>query len=258
MTHNTHPRDDRIQFVEDTHTYFIDGSSDGVISTTTLIHSFFPHFNADEVLKKMKPSVKAERYPGLTDAQIREMWSKNGKEASRLGTEMHAQIEEFYNHLIDTNNEKIAKNDDDKINTPPTEFRHFLRFHAEIVEKRGYRPYRTEWSIFDDTILLAGQLDMIYERPDHTFALYDWKRVKELKTENRWEKGMGPFANLDHCNYTHYSLQLNVYKRILETFYAITISEMCLVILHPENDTYIIAEVRDMSDTIDRLWEKRR
>lgn len=247
-----HPRDSRIQFVEDTHTYYIDGSSDGVTSTTTFIHSHFPHFNAGKVLAAMKADKKAEKYPGMTDAEIREMWSKSGKEASLLGTRMHAQIEDFYDSDALTDGKTDGKTEESK------EFGMFRQFHAERIEAMGYEPYRTEWSIFDESILLAGQVDMLYRRPDGTFALYDWKRVKELKLDNKWEKGFGACAGLDHCNRVHYSLQLNVYKRVLELHYGLKVSEMCLVILHPDNDEYIMYRVADMSTEVERMVDDRR
>ena len=43
---NPHLRDSRITFDESTHIYAIDGSSEKVMSVTTLIHTYFPHFNA--------------------------------------------------------------------------------------------------------------------------------------------------------------------------------------------------------------------
>lgn len=241
---HSHPRDDRIQFVEETHTYYIDGSSKGVTSTTTFIHSFFPHFDADKVLSKMKN--KKEKYPGMTDAQIKEEWSSSGKKASQLGTKMHACIEDFYNG--EYKEEEQTK-----------EFEYFQQFNEEIVKKRGFMPYRTEWSIFDETILLAGQVDMLYQKKDGTYALYDWKRIKELKENNPYEKGKKdtPCSTIDHCNKNHYSLQLNIYKKVLETYYGITVSEMCLVILHPENDSYLLYEVNEMREIVDQLWEWR-
>ena len=39
---NKHERDDRITFDENTHTYYVDGSSEGIVSVTTLIHHHFP------------------------------------------------------------------------------------------------------------------------------------------------------------------------------------------------------------------------
>lgn len=242
---NKHPRDERIVFHEHTHTYEVDGSSDGIISVTTFIHSFFPHFNADLVLKKMKN--KKEKYPGLTDHDIKKMWEESGKVASQQGTNMHKQIELFYNDELAADVEKSK------------EFHHFLRFQEEWIKPRGYLPYRTEWSIFDGEIDLAGQLDMLYQKKEgvNDYALYDWKRIKEIKTDNPYEKGHGIVSQLPHCNFSHYSLQLNIYKKILSTRYGINVSEMYLVILHPDNDTYITVEVKDMTSTIDQLFNHR-
>lgn len=239
---NKHERDDRISFDEKTHTYYVDGSSDGIVSVTTLIHHHFPKFDCNKVLKLMKN--KSEKYPNMTDEQIKKLWSENGKLASGNGTKLHKMIENYYNSIEnDTNDEKMK------------EFQHFIRFNQRIKDK--FIPYRTEWSIFDGSIDLAGQIDMIYRKNDGTFALYDWKRIKELKKDNGFEKGLGRLSNLDHCNYIHYSIQLNIYKRILETRYNMKISEMCLVILHPENENYILEEVKDMSKTIDIIFKER-
>ena len=77
---NKHERDDRISFDEKTHTYYVDGSSEGIISTTTLIHHHFPKFDADKILKLMKN--KNEKYPNMSDEEIKMTWQKNGKNAS--------------------------------------------------------------------------------------------------------------------------------------------------------------------------------
>lgn len=239
---NKHDRDNRISFDEKTHTYYIDGSCEGIISVTTLIHNHFPKFDSTKVLKLMKN--KTEKYPNMTDEQIKKMWSDNGKIASESGTKLHKMIENFYN--------KIENNKDDE---KSIEFQHFIRFNKTIESK--FIPYRTEWSVFDGSLDLAGQIDMIYKKQDGTYALYDWKRVKEIKKENMFERGLGKLRDLDHCNYIHYSIQLNIYKRILETRYDIHISEMCLVILHPENDDYILEKVNDMSKYIDIIFSER-
>jgi hypothetical protein len=85
--------------------------------------------------------------------------------------------------------------------------------------------------------------------------IYDWKRSKEIKAENRFQTGLGPLAHLPDCNYWHYSLQLNVYRWILETLYGLDVAEMYLLILHPDNPNYkrmrlnrMDAEVQDMLD----------
>lgn len=238
---NKHERDDRISFDEKTHTYYVDGSSDGIISVTTLIHHHFPKFDADNVLKKMKN--KKEKYPNMTDEDIKKIWSDNGKNASENGTKLHKMIENYYNSI-----------DNNKKDEESTEYQYFLKFNESI--KDIFIPYRTEWSIFDGSIDLAGQVDMLYKKKDGTYALYDWKRVKEIK-KNSFEKGIGKLSHLDHCNYIHYSIQLNIYKRILETRYDIKVSEMCLVVLHPENNDYLLEKVNDMSKIIDIIFKER-
>jgi len=241
---NVHPRDERIQFIEETHKYIVDGSSDGIISVTTLIHEHFPKFDATKVLKMMRN--KHEKYPGLSDEQIKESWEKNGKQASGQGTKMHKMIENYYNDI---------KNDEKDCEL--IEYKYFLSFDSEVRQKKGFVPYRTEWSIFDGDLDLAGQLDMLYKKDDGTYALYDWKRVKEIKTDNSYEKGLGKLKHLPHCNYYHYSLQLNVYKRILEKRYDMKITEMILVVLHPDNDNYKLHEVFEMNMEIDYIFGHR-
>ena len=43
-----------------------------------------------------------------------------------------------------------------------------------------------------------------------------------------------------------YSLQLNVYKYILEIYYGLNISSMKVLSFHPDLDNYHCLEVRDM------------
>jgi len=55
---NAHPRDERIQFEEESHTYTIDGTRAGWTSCTGFLHHFFEEFNADAVIAKMMASRK--------------------------------------------------------------------------------------------------------------------------------------------------------------------------------------------------------
>jgi hypothetical protein len=122
---------------------------------------------------------------------------------------------------------------------------------------QGFVPYRTEWLVFNDEIRLAGSIDMIYAKPGGTFAIYDWKRSKEIKTENKYQKGLGPLSHLDDCNYWHYSLQLNNYRRLLEKFYGLVVDELALVILHPNNKSYQIVKLNLMDAEVEAMWAAR-
>lgn len=96
---NKHERDSHISFDEGTHTYTVNGSYVGYISVTKLIHKFFPEFNPDEVIRKMKNSPKwpDSKYFGMSDDEIKNGWNSNGRSASGAGTKMHLSIEQFIN-----------------------------------------------------------------------------------------------------------------------------------------------------------------
>jgi len=77
---NEHPRDSRIDFIEESHTYLVDGSKDGYISTTTLMHSLFKPFDPDEVIDKIMRSRNWVNsiYFGQSPDDIKTGWEKIG------------------------------------------------------------------------------------------------------------------------------------------------------------------------------------
>jgi ATP-dependent exoDNAse (exonuclease V) beta subunit len=248
---NPHPRDSRIEFDEPTHVYTIDGDSN-YKSVTTWIHSFFPHFDADKIITKMRNGRgwgPDNKYYGMTDDEIKDGWKQNGREAAELGTAMHLNIEYYYNGqdyipgFTDTREHKL--------------FSEYLRDHTE------YRPYRTEMTVFSKAYRLAGSIDMLYYDPKYgndpdRLIIADWKRSKEIRPSNRWERGYPPLDNIDNCNYWHYCLQLNVYRMILEKYYGKKIREMFLVILHPNQAEYKKIMIPRVSKPIAKMLVKRK
>jgi hypothetical protein len=98
---------------------------------------------------------------------------------------------------------------------------------------------------------------MVYKKPDGTLAIYDWKRSKEIKYENKFQSCLEPIHHLPDTNYWHYSLQLNIYRRILELFYDVKVSELALVILHPNNRSFKIIQLNIMEDEVNAMFEHR-
>lgn len=252
---NAHPRDERITFEESSHTYAVDGSRENWTSCTTFIGTFYEHFNPDAVIAKMMSSRKwsESKYYGMTAEEIKKQWDDSGKEASEAGTRMHLDIEHW-------NNAEPVGNlaADDWTPNPGPEWDYFMNYERRWRVPRGFVPFRTEWLVFKEDIKLAGSIDMVYKKPDGSLAIYDWKRAKEIKMENSWQSMYSPLDHLPDTNYWHYSLQLNIYRRILEELYDARVSEMALVILHPNNDDFKIARVNRMDDEITAMFETRR
>ena len=247
---NKHPRDDCIVFDEPTHVYTVNGSSKGIISCTKFLHEFFPHFDADAIIKKMMASPKwpQSKYYGQTAEQIKKGWNDNGAEASGAGTALHLAIEQFLHGQPQMIEAGVKE-------TP--EWRYFEHFWSDV--KEDLVPYRSEWEVWSEEYKLAGSIDMIfYRKSDDSYVIYDWKRSKEIKTENSFgETGYGPLAHIPNLNYWAYTIQLNVYRWFLETYYGLRISDMYIVIFHPNNPTYKRFRLNRLDDEIQGMLEAR-
>jgi len=242
---NKHERDTHITFDEGPHIYTIDGESD-FTSVTKWNHSHFPDFNADKIIEKMKKSYrwKDNKYFGMEVNEIKTLWRKNGKEASEAGTKLHCDIENFYNN-------QPVENDS-------IEYQYFMKFYND---HKDFKPYRTEWMIYDKELKMAGSIDMTFENEDGSIDIYDWKRSKDIKKTNSWECATTECINfMPNSNFWHYSLQLNTYKSILEKNYGKKIRHMYLVRLHPNNpnQTYFLYKVPNLCDSIEELFALRK
>lgn len=247
---NRHPRDDSIVFDEPTHTYTVNGTSAGWISCTGFLHEFFPHFDPDAVIRQMMRSPKwpQNKYYGMTAAAIKKLWNDNGAAASGAGTAMHLAIEQYMHGHPEVIEPAVLE-------TP--EWRYFMNFWNEV--KDDLVPYRSEWEVWSEDHKLAGSIDMIYYRKsDDSYVIYDWKRSKEIKTETPFGgTGFGPVAHLPDTNYWHYTLQLNVYRWFLETFYGLRISDMYLIILHPDNKNYKRFKLNRLTEEVEGMMACR-
>lgn len=242
---NAHERDAFISFDEGPHVYTVHGD-DGFTSVTTWIHSHFEKFDADKILDKMFKGKKMQdpnyKYYGMTREQIKELWSSN--DASQKGTKMHYDIECYYNGW-DVKNDSV-------------EYQYFLEFAKDYA---NLKPYRTEWIVFYEELRLAGSIDMVFKDENDDLWIYDWKRTKELSPEAFGNKVSHTpcISHLPDCNFWHYSLQLNIYRGILERKYGQKIKGMCLVRLHPDNayKTYDRIVVPFLDDEVEKLFAYR-
>lgn len=234
---NAHPRDSRIKKV-DNH-YEIENHPLHPTRVTSLVHRWFPKFDADLIIDKMMKSKKWEKnkYYGKTKDEIKNEWT----DSSNLGTLMHEDIERFFN-------------DEPLLNEDTIEFNYFVHFWEEFqLINPSFRPYRTEWVIYDENKNIAGSIDCVLSDDDGNLIILDWKRSKEIKTKNPYQCGFGPFKGMDDCNYNHYRLQLNVYRSILERMYGKTVVGMFIIVLHPINEGFIMFEMKRKS--LKDVWE---
>lgn len=250
--------DSRISFDEPTHKYFLDSHDDSKkkifsISTTPMVHAVFEHFDPDAAIAAIKRSIRwkngTHEHQGKTDDEIKAIWANSGN----LGTIFHARCEMYYLKKEIPDFSTLEEYEQ-------KELKQFLKFNHEHVLPQGLFPFRTEWRVFDEEIDLAGSIDMVYQNPrTGNLLIYDWKRTKDLpKTAFGNKRGVWPLEHLPDSKFWAYSLQLNMYRWMLEKNYGVKVEGMCLVACHEKRDDYLVEIVAFMDSEIDMLVKVRK
>lgn len=236
------------------HDYYIDGEK-WKGSVSSFYHDFFPSFDADLRITRMmsRPDWETHRYYGMTSDQIKKLWKDIGDDASERGTVMHAAIECYYN--ADEVGKQVIINEH-----PGPDFGYFLNFQQEVACR--WTPWRTELRVFDRELRLAGSVDMLYWSPHSTpqqplLIMYDWKRSKKILGKDAYGWGKPPLTHLPNHSLSHYSIQLNVYKALIERNTAYRIESMWMGIFHPNQDNYVTLLVPDLQKEVRAMFEIR-
>lgn len=260
-TINKHPRDDGLTFIESLHKYtLVADPTVKLISVTSFLHDCFEEFDADKVIEKLVSNPRC-KYFNRPIQEIKDEW----KSANLLGTELHAKIENFmndenvkypYTHeelkqrdekdIKDINDEKDIKND----------WKLFLQFADTFKDKI---PFRTEWRIYCQELRIAGSVDMVYINEDGSISIFDWKRTTDLDKRVGFKNKMSlKFPDtVPDTKFHKYSLQLNLYKAIIEKNYGLTVKELVLVGLHPSQKTFELHQCVDFSKEVEQLFQER-
>lgn len=249
---NAHPKDVHIKFQDEGHKYWIRGSDKGVVSTTTLIGSYFSKFDGREIIDRHiqradnlryfeDPSYKYYRMDSDT---ILAMWDELGRKGAEEGTYNHEQIERYYNGLV----ADFSKRE---------HFELFNNFHMDHIT--DLEPFRTEMLIFHEDLRITGSADMLYrDRKTKRIVLADWKFIKRLSFKNKSRQAKPPLDHLDDTNHTKYALQLSVYRYILETEYDYDVETQFLVILHKNQKKYSKVVTPYLREEVEKMFEQRR
>ena len=173
------------------------------------------------------------------------MWSDAGDLASALGTRMHKEVElALTGSAYDASMEEMQT------------FHHFV---TEVLELRRWRLYRAEWTIYDEVVMVAGQIDAVFVDCSGALHMVDWKRVRHPLLPRGGEEfqryGVCFCEHLLDNQFNHYALQQNLYSAILRRRYAVRLSSMALVQIHPEVMSYHVIEVPEWTELADDLLD---
>jgi hypothetical protein len=248
MESNAHERDKRISFDSATHIYHVDGV-ECYTSATGLVGKFFSKFDADKTIAQYYDNWQRKSHPeygGKTKKEIKIAWEQKSRNSAELGARLHEAIEMHY------------RGGSPDIEGIEEDYARFLSFREEHPH---LNPYRIEWRIgTDPDVGIAGTIDMCFTAegdPEGSVHLYDWKRTEKdiVATGFRGQTGLGPLAHLPDANYFHYSMQLNTYKYILQTYYSLEVASMHFVTLHSSKLTYNKHEARDLQKEVQSMLQ---
>ncbi|MBJ04885.1 MAG: hypothetical protein CMP65_03165 [Flavobacteriales bacterium] len=204
---------------EEHHTYSLLNSDIQFISVTEFIGTFFDNFNEEEVAKKL---IKTKKYSNKTVEEILNEW----KSRRDRGTIVHKQIEDF---LLNNKHSDLLMELDLKAQKGID----FLKTKC-IKHQNHLFP---EVRVCSEKLKLAGTIDLlIYNQKNKKFSIIDWKTNLEIK-KNGFKKGIThPLLSIDDCSFNKYSLQLSIYKEILEKEFNIEVAGT--YIIHLKENAY--------------------
>lgn len=236
-------------FEAETHTYSIDGSSEGVTSVTTLLEDYFPKLDPDTLIEKYYnrwQQHQLNKFYGKSREEIKEMWEVDGKKAAAESPLLHAAIEAYY------------KKREISYDQESVECKYFLSFEEEHLLK--LQVHRTEMVLWSSDHKQGVSIGLVVKNADGTFSLYDWKRTKKAiwKEERHCNRyGSGPLSKLPDNSYHKYCTQLNLYRELMERHYGYKISSMHVVRIHPNAKQFEVVEVERMEKEASDLLNLR-
>lgn len=236
-----------IVFYDDTHKYLIDGKE--AISATKLLGMFKKPFDTEFW------AAKKAAQEGITKEEMKARWELKSRISTEKGTAVHSYIENRLSNKVFPYPAKeisaVFEGADpvrplyDKI-LPLAE-----RFVSDIRGKMI--PIKSELVVGDAEYGLCGMIDQVfYNKKSKQLELWDWKTNKEISTSSQY-KLQAPLSNLDDSELTVYSLQLNLYKHIIEKNTNLKFGKSYLVWFNEANESYQIIPCNDVSAEIPKM-----
>ena len=284
-----------IKYYDEPHTYYIDGVKS--ISCTGLIHKFGHEFE-DGILKPdrwaekqghiYKANSMADRYAHkqnfypkesdkygrpdysnpkpinewVTEEQIKSEWRYKNIHATYEGSTLHDYIENYISNKIKPE-PKISPEGllfEEIESTYNVMKGYFHNFYNDTIAQGKLIPVKSELVVGDEELLLCGMIDQIFWSVKHQcLQIWDWKTNTLLKMFNEFGNKMKYcLSELDECEFNTYSLQLNVYKKIIEKNTNLRFGGCYLVWYNEENPNYEIIKCEDYSNYVDEMFHMLR
>lgn len=205
-----------ITLKKESHRYILSTEPDfDFTSVTSFVGEFFEEFDANKIATKLVAS-----YPKYRDRSVESLITEWDNSANH-GTLVHKEIEECIKSGIQPTDPKAIMG---------------YRWLQRYLLKSDFDLY-PEVIVYSKELKIAGTIDLlIKDRKTGLYTIIDWKTSKKIETSSfKGKTGINSASkNILDCNYNHYSLQLSLYRYILEEYYGINIQDQ--IIAHIQED----------------------
>ncbi|MDQ5920653.1 MAG: hypothetical protein QG673_709 [Pseudomonadota bacterium] len=227
-----------VKFIADEHTYSIDGCI--AQSVTTTLKQFVKPFDREYWAK-----IKASQL-NISMDDILSKWQFSAEFAQVKGTLVHQFIE------CRLNGSQFVYPDElimqifgyDPIQEPFSQIIPVVEKFLIDIENKMLSIF-SEFVIGDLEYLIGGTIDQLfYNKKSDKIEIWDWKTNKEIKLESRFFH-LAPLSHIPDTELDHYSLQLALYKLILEKNTGLELGNSYVAWFHETSAIYRIYKTKD-------------
>ena len=257
-----------INFIEESHQYFIDEKEYTPVSH--IIDEYVPYVDWDE-----KASDYAKKYRKIKE-EVQKEWKLKNLQSTISGTNIHEFGESYTNLLMgypelicDSKKKQYIEEYNTLLPIHPKEeaiisfYKNILSDSQTVKMKPVGAELKLSTQYIENTKPICGTCDLLFEAEDifseeKYYVLADWKTNAKLYNDyNRTFGGkmLPPFNLMVEEPLSHYIIQFNLYRRMLESV-GVNIGDMILIWLK-ERDYEIINIPKIDNKIIDSIIKKR-
>lgn len=273
-----------IKYVDKFHQYYNNDTGESLLSVTTLLKKLKPEFDSPfwstyTSLKRsgyedLKPNPPFKIYVNgtqfdlnqiqqwdlpITHIDIKKEWDILSKIGNSLGTFLHNTIElKMLRKEIDQDIPAFVSGLSSLEAIRYLKSRDTLKsmadeFYDEFIQ--NYIPIYTEFVVGDPELGISGTFDLLVQNIETgEIELWDYKTDKQIRYKSEYRNKIKYF-NVDDCEYEKYSLQLNIYKYLIEKNTDIKISKCKIVHFNHRVGTFSTIETKDVYDSVKEFFE---
>lgn len=237
---------------DEPHIYVSELTDKPFISGTSFIGLFKKKFD------KTKKALDYAKKNRLKFEDVIADWERKGEFSRTKGTLLHSYAENFWQNKV----------------FPDTSFEYDGQFGDLIMSERLHQcielfhnfyndaranliPVALELVIADIELGISGMVDkLMWNRKAKEYQIWDYKTNKEIGMKSKYKEYMlAPINFMQECEFNTYSIQLSLYKYLIQRNTNIKIGKCYLIHIHEEQEKYNVIECADYLNVVELMIE---